>query len=368
LAKRDCYEVLGVSRDASQDAIKKAYRKLALAHHPDKTQGDKASEEKFKEATGAYQILSDDSNRQKYDQFGHAAFDGAGQGGFGDFSGFAEEIFGDIFGAFFGNAAGGSRRGRPGRDLRYNLEVTLEESAAGCEKEILLPKLSLCQTCSGTGAKAGTSAETCRQCNGGGQIRIQQGFFAISRPCNVCLGRGTVISAPCGPCEGGGRERKEVKLSVRIPAGIDEGQRLKIRGEGEVGEEGAPAGDLYVVIAIKEHPIFKRRETEVICEVPVSFTQAALGGEIEVPTLDGNLVMKIPPGTPSGKTFRLRGKGIIDIHSSRRGDQHVRTYVFVPKQLNARERELLEQLAHVEGKPTANESKSFFDKVKDFFD
>jgi len=365
LAKRDYYEVLGGGRDVTQNNIKKAYRKLALAYHPDKNPGDKASEEKFKEATEAYQVLADADNRRKYDQFGHAAFEGAGAG---DFSSFAEEIFGDIFGAFFGQSSGASRKGRPGRDLRYNMEISLEESATGIEKEILLPKLTLCETCSGTGAKPGSTPENCRQCGGGGQIRIQQGFFTISRPCNICAGRGIVITNPCSSCEGGGRARKEIKLSVRIPAGIDEGQRLKLRGEGEPGEDGAPPGDLYVVISVKEHPIFKRRETEIICEVPVSYTQAVLGSEIEVPTLDGKLTMKIPPGTPSGKTFRLRGKGIIDVHTSRRGDQHVRTYVYVPKQPNPQERELLEKLAGVEGKPISNESRSFFDKVKDFFD
>ncbi len=369
MEKRDYYEILGVSRSSSTDEIKKSYRQAALKFHPDRNPGDKPAEERFKEATEAYQVLSDPDNRAKYDQFGHAAFTQGGAGGFHDFSGFAEEIFGDIFGAFFGTGGGASRaRARAGRDLKYEMEISLEEAARGLEREIVIPKFVRCETCSGSGAKAGTIPDRCQQCNGGGQIRIQQGFFTISRTCHICGGKGSVIPHPCESCQGGGRERKETKLSVKIPAGIDEGQRLKLRGEGELSMEGGPPGDLYVEISIEEHPVFQRRETELICEVPIAYSQAVLGGEVEVPTLDGPITMKIPPGTPSGKVFRLRGKGIVDMHSQRRGDQHVRTYIYVPKSPGVRERELIEELAQTEGKPIAHDNKSFFSKVKDFFE
>lgn len=363
---RDFYEVLGISRDASTDDIKKAYRKLALQFHPDKNPDDKASEEKFKEASNAYQVLSDPDSRAKYDRFGHAAFSSGGFEGFSDFSGFAEEIFGDIFGAFFGT--GGSSRRRAGRDLRYNLEITLEEAAFGVDKEITIPKSILCEPCSGSGARAGTSAESCKHCNGRGSIGIQQGFFSITRPCPVCNGQGTVIRDPCPSCGGSGQAIKNQKLTVKVPAGIDHGQRLKIRGEGEPAQHGGPAGDLYVEIAITPHKLFKRRGADLICEVPVTYAQAVLGAEVDVPTLAGPIAMKIAPGTESGKIYRLRGKGIVDVHSGAKGDQHVRVYVYVPKTISDAERKLLEELSTIEGKPVANEARSFFDKVKEFFE
>ena len=371
MAKRDYYEVLGVSREATQDDVKKAYRQAALRYHPDRNPGDKESEEKFKEATEAYQILADANSRAKYDRFGHSAFEGSFGGfeGFTDFTSFAEDIFGDIFGSFFGGSAGRkSQRPRKGRDLRYRLEITLEESVFGVEKEITIPRPVSCKGCDGNGARKGSGPESCRQCGGTGQERIQQGFFTISRTCAVCGGEGQVIRDPCPSCGGTGRKAEEVRLSVKIPAGIDQGQRLKLRGEGEPGPQGALAGDLYVEIAIKPHKFFARRNTDIFCELPISYAQAVLGGEIEVPTLNGSVMLKIPPGTPSGKTFRVRSKGVVDMHTGRTGDQHVRTYIHVPGEVNGRHRELLEELASIEGKPVANESRSFIDKVKEFFE
>jgi molecular chaperone DnaJ len=354
-----------VARDATQDQIKKSYRQLALKYHPDRNPGDKASEEQFKEASEAYQILSDTESRAKYDRFGHAAFQNGG-GGFGDFTGFAEDLFGDIFGAFFGTSQRQTRRG--GRDLRFHLEISLEEAAFGVEKEIVIPKPVGCDGCSGTGARQGTSPESCRQCNGSGQFRVQQGFFTISRPCPVCSGQGKVIRDPCPKCGGAGHSTKETKISVKVPAGINEGQTLKYRGEGEPGPGGTPAGDLYIEVAVKPHELFRRQDTEIVCEVPITFAQAALGAEIQVPTLNGAVSMKVPSGTQSGATFRLRGQGIVDMHSGRRGDQHVRAFVVVPKNVSGRERQLLEELSQIEKKPSLTESRSFLDKVKEFFE
>ena len=370
--KRDYYEVLGVSREATTDEIKKIYRKKAVQYHPDKNPGNKEAEDKFKEATEAYSVLSDPENRRKYDQFGHAAFgQGGGRDGFsgfgGDFSGF-EDIFGDIFGAFFGGAAGGKRsRGRGGRDLRYDLEITFENAAFGAEKEIVIGRRVACESCDGAGAAKGTQAETCQQCNGRGQIAVQQGFFTISRTCHVCSGSGQIIKTPCQSCRGAGTVSKEAKISVKIPAGIDSGQRLKLRGEGEPGSVGGPSGDLYVHIMVREHPIFQRQESEIICEVPISYTCAALGAEIDVPTLEGNIKMKIPSGTPSGKIFRLRNRGIQILGSNRRGDQHVKVNIIVPKRLSEEHKRALETLKEIEKREPAEEAKGFFDRVKDIF-
>jgi len=363
LSKRDYYEVLGLARSCSPDEVKKAYRRLAVKYHPDKNPGDTEAEERFKEASEAYQVLSDPENRRKYDQFGHAAFQSGGRPDFGDFSSFAEEIFGDIFGSFFGTT-----NSRSGRDLRYDLEISLEEAAFGIEREITVPKPVVCDSCEGSGARSGTAPQVCRQCGGAGQLHIQQGFFSISRPCNVCGGKGQVVVDPCPSCAGSGQATKEVTLTVKVPAGIDEGQRLKLRGEGEPGPANGRPGDLYVVIILKPHRIFARQGTELLCEVPVTYAQAVLGSEVEVPTLDGQLTMKIPPGTPSGKTFRLKGKGIVDMQSGRKGDQHVRAFIHVPKEISERERELLEELSSIEGKPVSHDGRTFFDKVKDFFD
>lgn len=370
MAKRDYYEVLGLSRTATADEIKKAYRKKAVQYHPDKN-SEKGAEEKFKEATEAYTVLSDNDARVRYDQFGHAAFEQSGTGGFhADFSGF-EDIFGDIFGAFFGGAAGGrSARGRNGADLRYDLQVTFEEAAFGCEKEISIQRRTTCETCTGTGAAQGSKRERCSQCEGHGQIRIQQGFFTLARTCNICGGAGEVTKNPCTKCNGSGTTAKESRLKVRVPAGVDDGQRLKMRGEGEAGSGGGATGSLYVQILIKEHPVFQRQESELICEVPISYSAAVLGSEVQVPSLEGQVKLKIPAGTPSGKVFRLKNKGIPILGSNpqRRGDQHVRVYVHVPTNVSEEEREILEKLATIQGvMPVSEDDKGFFDKVKDIF-
>jgi len=366
VSKRDYYEVLGVARDATQEQIKKSYRQLALKFHPDRNPGDKAAEDSFKEATEAYQVLSDEDNRSKYDRFGHAAFS---NGGFGDFGSFAEEIFGDLFGAFFGTSGGRStKRKRSGRDLRYSLSVTLEEAAFGTEKKIKIRKPVPCATCHATGCRDGSKPEKCKQCGGTGQVRIQQGFFTISRPCSSCRGTGTVIADPCPACGGTGSSMKDKELSVQVPGGIDTGQQLKLRGEGEELANGAAAGDLYVEITVEPHKIFQRQNSEIVCDVPITYSQAVLGGEVEVPTLAGPLKLKIPSGTESGKLFRLRGKGIVDLRTGKVGDQHVRTVIYVPQKISARQKELLQELSTVEEKPTESESRSFLDRVKEFFE
>ncbi len=367
VSKKDCYELLGVSRSASQDEIKKAYRKLAIKYHPDKNQGDKASEEKFKEVTDAYSVLSNEEQRQKYDQFGWAAFEqGAGGGFSGDFSGF-EDLFGDIFQSFFGGdiRRGGGSRGYPGQDLKYNLEVEFEEAIFGVEKEISLKRHATCGTCSGEGTAPGTTRERCQQCRGQGQIGVQQGFFTIARTCPVCQGSGEIVRTPCDTCRGSGLEGKEAKIKVKVPAGIDHGQRLKLRGEGESGTQGGPAGNLYVQILVKEHPIFERDESELFCEIPITYVAAALGTEIEVPTLEGKEKIRIPAGTPSGKVFTLRQKGVPKLGSSQRGNLHVRFVVHVPKKLGERQKALLEELRALDGDLPIEEEKSFFEKLKD---
>jgi molecular chaperone DnaJ len=371
LAKRDYYEVLGVSRTVTLEEIKKSYRKLALQYHPDRNPGNKEAEEKFKEATEAYSVLSDADNRKKYDQFGHAAFDhrAAGAEGFGfggDFAGF-EDIFGDIFSSFFGGGGGGGRGGRGGRDLRYDLEVEFQEAVFGAEREITIGRRTSCLACGGSGAAAGSRISQCRQCGGAGQVRIQQGFFTLTRPCNVCQGAGQTIETPCKECRGSGERVAESKIKVKIPAGIDHGQRLKLRGEGEPGNKGAPAGDLYVQIAVKEHPFFERRESEIVCDVPIAYTTAVLGSEIDVPTLEGPMKLNIPSGTSSGKIFKLRNKGVPILGSNRRGDQHVRVHIEVPKRVSEEERELLTRLRELEAKAEDRDSKSWFDRVKSMF-
>ena len=374
MSKRDYYEVLEVSKSASLDDIKKAYRKKAVQYHPDKNQGDKEAEEKFKEATEAYSVLSDQESRARYDRFGHAAFSqGGGAGGFqgGDFSGF-EDIFGDIFSSFFGGAMGGDprrgSRGRAGNDLRYDLNITFEEAAFGCEKEITLTRRTRCEECAGSGAEKGSGRDRCPQCEGAGQIRMQQGFFTLARTCHACGGAGEVVKNPCRSCSGSGLKSKESKLKVKIPAGVDNGQRLKMRAEGEPGSGGGPNGDLYVQMLVLEHPIFQRQEAELVCEFPITYATATLGGEIDVPGLEGRLKLKIPAGTPSGKVFRLKGKGIPILGSSpqRRGDQHVRVHVHVPKKVSDEERAILEKLAKVQG-TVVDDEKGFFDKMKDMF-
>jgi len=370
LAKRDFYEVLGVSRSANQDEIKKAYRKAALQYHPDRNPGDKVAEEKFKEATDAYRILSNGDSRAQYDQFGHAAFEqGGGMGGAGfggDFSGF-EDLFGDIFSSFFGGQGGGRSQGHAGRDLRYDLQVEFEEAVFGVEKNISLVRDMACEDCSGSGAAKGSSPEVCQQCGGQGQVAVQQGFFTIARTCPVCLGKGKIVRTPCATCTGKGTKGVESKIEVKVPAGIDHGQRLKLRGEGEPGSQGGPPGDLYVQIYVKPHQIFQRQDHELICEMPITYAAAALGAEIEVPTLEGKANVKIPAGTQSGKTFRLRGKGVPVLGANRRGDLHVKVAVHVPKKLNEEQRILLEKLRELQGVIPEDANKGFLDKMKEMF-
>lgn len=366
--KRDYYEVLGVGRTASEADVKKAYRRLAMQNHPDRNPGDKTAEERFKEASEAYQILSDPERRAQYDRFGHAAFDqGAGPGGF-DFRGAGfEDIFSDIFGDFFGSGRGRSRA-RRGEDLRYDLDIDFEEAAFGTEKVVSIPRETACGTCAGQGTRGGEPRTTCNACQGSGQVRYQQGFFSIAKTCGQCSGRGTVVKNACGECRGSGTTTKAQSLNVKIPAGVDEGSRLKLRGEGAAGLNGGPAGDLYVVINVREHPLFARNGNDIVCEVPVSFPQVALGDEIEVPTLKGTVKMKIAAGTQSGSIFRLRGKGVPDIRGYGRGDQLVRVNVETPRKLTQKQRQVLQEFARATGKEVHPLSRSFLDKVKEMFE
>ena len=366
--KKDYYELLGVGRNTSEDELKKAYRKLTLKYHPDRNPKNRQAEEKFKEISEAYQVLMDPQKRAQYDQVGHAAFGDGGpfRGGF-DFSAGFEDIFGDIFGEFFGSGTSRRHTRSRGEDLRYNLTISFEEAAFGTEKKIKVPRQSLCDRCHGNGAKPGTSPKSCPTCRGKGQVSFQQGFFNISRPCNQCRGQGTIISDPCESCNGAGRVRKSHTLSIKIPAGVDNGARLKLRGEGEVALAGGTPGDLYVVIDVEPHPLFVRDGLDIICDVPISFVQAALGTEIEVPTLEGKVKMKIPSGTQSGRVFRLKGKGIRDIQGYHQGDQHVRIVVETPTHLTPRQKDLLKEFAEVGGEEVHPLSKGFFEKVKQIF-
>src|SRR5512143_1924024 len=372
MSKRDYYEVLGVAKNASDEEIKKAYRKLAMKHHPDRNPDDKGAEEKFKEAKQAYEILSDSDKRAAYDQFGHAGVDpqaGMGGGGFGG-GGFSD-AFSDIFGDIFGGGGGGRRdRVYRGADLRYNLEIGLEEAARGTETKIRIPTLDECETCHGSGAKPGTTPTTCSTCGGHGQVRIQQGFFSVQQTCPRCGGTGKMVTDPCPSCHGEGRVKKHKTLSVKIPAGVDNGDRIRLAGEGEAGVNGGPPGDLYVVIHLKDHPVFKRDGDDLHCEMPISFATAALGGEVEIPTLDGHAKIKIPAETQSGKVFRLRGKGIKGVRSHAPGDLFCHVAVETPVKLTARQKELLRELEAISAQdPGAHDprAKSFMDKVKEFF-
>lgn len=374
MAKQDYYEILGVAKTASEAEIKKAYRKQAMKHHPDRTKGDKASEEKFKQATEAYEVLSDQQKRQAYDQFGHAGVDpnsfargghggGGGPGGFGD-------IFGDIFSDIFGAAAGGGARASRGSDLKYTIEISLEDAAKGKNVHIKVPTWVSCNTCDGSGAKKGSSPKTCGSCHGHGQVRMQQGFFSIQQTCPTCGGTGQVISDPCHNCHGQGRTQDEKKLQVKIPAGIDDGDRIRLTGEGEAGPKGGTSGDLYVQVHIKQHPIFEREGPHLFCEIPINFVMAALGGEVEVPTLDGKVKLKIPSETQTGKTFKLRGKGIQPVRGGGSGDLHCRIFVETPVDLSRKQKELLKSFqdeTHNSAKhnPRIN---GWMDKVKDFID
>jgi len=376
--KRDLYEVLGVGKTASKEEIKKAYRKLAMQHHPDKNPGNKESEALFKEASHAADILLDDNKKRTYDQFGHDGPQmGAGPGGFsGGFSGdFGDlgDIFGDIFGDMLGGGRsrggrrGGRSRAQAGDDLQTELLTTFEEAAFGCEKEVHINRSVVCGDCHGSGAKKGSGPVTCEMCHGHGEVRRQQGFFTIAQPCPKCHGSGQTIKDVCQTCNGRGRNKKREKLSVKVPAGINEGQRLKLSGQGDSGMNGGPSGDLYVLIHIEEHEFFKRDEYDVICEVPISFSQAALGTEIEVPTLGGRVSMKIPEGTQAGQKMKLRNKGITKLGGYGFGDQIITIHVETPTKLNKEQREIFSRLSELEQNTSNPMSKGFFEKVRDLF-
>ncbi len=367
MPKRDYYEVLGVQKNASDDDIKKAYRKLAMKFHPDRNPDNKDAEEKFKEAKEAYEILTDADKRAAYDQFGHAGVNPqAGMGGGAGFGGFAD-AFSDIFGDIFGGGAQRRDRVYRGADLRYNLEITLEEAARGSETKIRIPTLEECETCHGSGAKPGTQPQTCPTCAGHGQVRMQQGFFSVQQTCPHCSGSGKVVQEPCPTCHGQGRVKKHKTLSVKIPAGVDEGDRIRLAGEGEAGVNGGPPGDLYVQIHLKAHAIFQREGDDLHCQMPISFATAALGGEIEIPTLDGQARIRIPHETQSGRIFRLRGKGIKGVRSREPGDMLCHVVVETPVNLSERQRELLREFDSLNQGRNNPQSRSFMDKVKEFF-
>jgi molecular chaperone DnaJ len=377
MAKRDYYEVLGVAKNASDDEIKKSYRKLAMKYHPDRNPDNKNAEEHFKEAKEAYEMLSDSQKRAAYDQYGHAGVDpnmaGAGAQGFGGFA----DAFGDIFGDIFGQTAGGGARGRAGpqvyrgADLRYSMEITLEQAAHGYDTQIRVPSWANCDVCKGSGAKPGTKPETCPTCHGQGTVRMSQGFFSIQQTCPKCHGSGSYIPEPCAHCHGAGKVKETKTLEVKIPAGIDDGMRIRSAGNGEPGINGGPSGDLYVEIHIKQHAVFERDGDDLHCQMPIQFTTAALGGEIEVPTLAGRASFTVPEGTQSGKTFRLRGKGIKGLRSSIAGDLYVHVQVETPVKLTDPQRDLLKQFEKSlteGGSRHSPQSKSWFDRVKSFFD
>ena len=376
-SKRDYYEVLGLNRDASTDEIKKAFKKLAMKYHPDRNPDNPKAEDNFKEVKEAYEILTDPQKKSAYDQFGHAGVEqsmgggpgGGFQGGFSDFG----DAFGDIFGDIFGGGRSNSGRSNVyrGADLRYNLEISLEEAAHGTEKKIRIPVLSQCKTCSGSGAKKGTQPTTCGTCGGHGQVRMQQGFFSVQQTCPKCQGSGKVINDPCNDCSGAGRVKESKTLSVKIPAGVDEGDRIRLSNEGEAGVNGGPSGDLYVVVALKKHAIFERDGADLHCELPISFSVAALGGEVEIPTLGGNAKMKIPAETQTGATFRLKGKGVKPVRENFTGDLLCHVVVETPVKLTERQKQILselEDLNQADSGKHSPRSKSWLDKVKDFFD
>ena len=375
MAKRDYYEILGVQRGASDDELKKAYRRLAMKYHPDRNEGNADAEAKFKEAKEAYDVLSDAQKRQAYDQFGHdAVSNSAGAGGPG---GAAGAGFGDIFDSVFGDIFGGGMGGRGGErvyrgaDLRYDLELSLEDAVSGSTIKIRVPKMVGCHTCNGSGAKKGSTPADCPTCNGVGQVRMQQGFFSVQQTCPQCRGQGKIIKDPCSTCNGKGRIRDNKTISVKVPPGVDTGDRIRLSGEGEAGENGGPSGDLYVHVIVKDHPIFTRDGNDLYCDVPISFTTAALGGELEVPTLDGRVKLKIPAETQSGKLFRLRGKGVSTVRTSGKGDLLCRAVVETPVRLSRQQKELLKEFEATMtegGTKHSPQASSWLDGVKRFFD
>jgi molecular chaperone DnaJ len=374
MAKRDYYEVLGVNRDASDDELKKAYRKLAMKFHPDRNPDNPKAEEQFKEAKEAYEVLTDKQKRPAYDQFGHAGVDpsagGAGGAGMGGFADAFSDIFGDIFGGSRAGGGGGRSNVYRGADLRYNLEVSLEDAARGIETRIRIPTMAECESCHGSGAKKGTEPKTCPTCGGHGQVRMQQGFFSIQQTCPKCHGTGRYIADPCTSCHGAGRVKQHKTLSVKIPSGIDEGDRIRLSGEGEPGVNGGPPGDLYVQIHLKPHGVFQRDHDDLHCEMPVSFTTAALGGEIEIPTLDGVAKLKVPAETQTGKVFRLRGKGIKGVRSIGHGDLLCHVVVETPVSLTDRQKELLKEFDEISRGNSARhnpKAQGWLDRVRDFF-
>jgi len=372
VTKRDYYEILGVTRSCSAEDLKSAYRKLAMECHPDRNPGDHAAEHKFKELSEAYEILKDPDKRAAYERFGHAAFEG-GHGGRGpqgfDFAASFTDVFDDLFGEFMGGGRRGGKRQNRGGDLRYNLEITLEEAYHGKNAQIRVPSAVACEHCGGSGAEPGSKPETCATCAGHGKVRASQGFFTIERTCPSCQGRGETIEDPCQGCRGSGRTTKERTLSVNIPAGVEDGTRIRLAGEGEAGLRGGPAGDLYIFLSIKPHEFFQRDGADLFCKVPISMTTAALGGQIEVPTVDGAATrVKVPEGSESGKQFRLKGKGMPVLRSKVSGDMYIQVEVETPKSLTKRQRELLEEFEKESHKETSPESAGFFARVKDFFE
>jgi molecular chaperone DnaJ len=371
MAKRDYYDVLGVDKGASPQEVKKAFRRIAMKYHPDRNSDDKNSDEKFKEAQEAYEVLGDEEKKSAYDRFGHAGVDGSAGGGFGGGGGGAGfgDVFGDVFGDIFG---GGGGRGGPARgsDLRYDLQLSLEDAVRGTTVQIDVPTMVHCDTCDGSGARKGTSPVTCNTCQGTGQVRMSQGFFSVQQTCPKCHGRGQIITDPCGDCHGQGVKEERKTLSVKIPAGVDTGDRIRLSGKGEAGPQGGPAGDLYVQMVVRKHPIFVRDDSNLHCEVPISFAQAALGGDLEVPTLSGKVKLKIPAETQSGKLFRLRGKGVAPVRGGGVGDLLCRVVLETPINLNAAQRELLKKFEDsLDGKSKHSpRSSSWFNGVKKFFD
>lgn len=377
MSKKDFYDVLGVAKDASDRDIKKAFRRMAMKYHPDRNPDDKSAEDAFKEVNEAYEILSDKQKKAAYDQYGHAGIDQngmGGQGGFGGGAGGFGDIFGDVFGDIFGQQGhGGGRRShvQRGADLRYTMDLSLEEAVKGCEKTITVPTLVPCEVCDGSGAKPGTSAKTCGTCGGIGQVRMQQGFFSVQQTCPSCHGEGQVVSDPCTSCHGQGRKQQTKKLSVKIPAGVDTGDRIRLSGEGEAGSHGGPSGDLFVQVNVRDHAIFERDGKHLYCEVPISFIDAALGGELEVPTLESRVKLKIPAETQTGKLFRLRGKGIKPVRGGAVGDLLVRVVVETPVNLSGKQKELLREFESAmdeRQKHHGPKKHGFFDSVKKFFE